>query len=445
MSWMKISKNFLRLLDYFIHSPLKADSMIQLLRARVLVGTTLYYLLHGVGVCLYMAFMEKRMLAWPFMTLHLIFTGSILYALSRSSYLRLIAILLTLCILVMTTLRQTMQGSIFAPFFYWIPTLLVYTTFISGPLFGGLLVLLLWIQVQVSIHFNAGHRYSLGGHASFNELFLSLLIGLNLSQWIASGISWAFDLVRERSDRLLQEEILRNSKVARSSAVSDMVGRFAHEVNNPLAIIQAGLYRLGKVDADQKIFSDAQLKTFQNIEKAMDRVLYVTDSLKAFVGHKNDEPMTRVTARDLLRQLLIMTQGDIRVGQVELKLSDNTGLVSFECRSLQIVHALRSLVDNSIEALAGRKDGVILVEALLIREQAALQFRVIDNGPGIAPEIVERLFQPFVTTKNAGEAQGLGLCICRAIANEHRGFLDCQPEKGLTCFTLQIPLTQVPS
>jgi signal transduction histidine kinase len=375
----------------------------------------------------------------------LLFSGSILFALKRSSRLRLIAVFLTLGIVFIATLRQIMQASIFAPFFYWIPTLLLYTTFISGPMFGALLVCLLWIQVQVAIHFNAEYRYSLGGHASFDELFMSLLLGLNLSQWVVSGISWAFDLVRERSDRLLEDEMLQNSRAARSSAVSEMVGKFAHEVNNPLAIIQAGLYRLGKVSADQNFFSEAQLKTFQNMEKAMDRVLYVTDSLKAFVGHKNEEPMTRVTARDLLRQLLIMAQGDIRVGQVELKLSDNTGLVAFECRSLQIVHVLRSLVDNSIEALAGRKDAVIHVEALLNRGLEAVQFRVIDNGPGVAPEIAEKQFQPFVTTKTAGEAQGLGLCICRAIASEHHGSLEFQPENGLTCFTLQIPLKGVRS
>ncbi|HET9240953.1 MAG TPA: ATP-binding protein [Oligoflexus sp.] len=440
MSLTNWGRRFIRLLDYFIHPPLKMDGMIQRLRARVLVGTTLYYLLHGIGVCLFMVFVEKRSVGWILLTLHLCVSGAILSALQRSSYLRLIAVLLTLSILVMTTLRQTMQASIFAPFYFWIPTLLVYTTFISGPMFGVLLVFLLWIQVQVSISINAGHGYSLGGHKSFDDLFLSLLIGLNLSQWVVSGISWAFDLVRERSDRQLEEEMRKNSKAARSSAVSEMVGSFAHEVNNPLAIIQAGLYRLGKVDSDQKFFGEAQLKTFQNMEKALDRVLYATESLKAFVGHNDQEPLTRVTARDLLRQLLIMTQSEITFGQLELKLSDNTGLVSFPCRPLQIIHVLRSLVANSIEALAGRRDGVIHVEALLNGEQTAVQFRVMDNGPGVAPEIEDKLFQPFVTTKTSGEAQGLGLCLCRAIAGEHRGSLEYQPEKGPACFTLQLPL-----
>jgi signal transduction histidine kinase len=99
--------------------------------------------------------------------------------------------------------------------------------------------------------------------------------------------------------------------------------------------------------------------------------------------------------------------------------------------------AIDNLVRNAAEAMEGREGSRLALS--VGREGASAVVRVSDNGPGIAPEKLEQVFQPFVSTK--GKGMGLGLAICREIAESHAGRLDVESMVGQgTTFTLRIPL-----
>jgi signal transduction histidine kinase len=97
-----------------------------------------------------------------------------------------------------------------------------------------------------------------------------------------------------------------------------------------------------------------------------------------------------------------------------------------------------NLIKNAAEALAGR-GGSIRVETSVAA--GTLKVVVRDDGPGMTPEVQERLFEPFFTTKGANGGTGLGLSICRQIAVRHGGALEVQSQEGQgTVMTLTLPL-----
>ena len=92
------------------------------------------------------------------------------------------------------------------------------------------------------------------------------------------------------------------------------------------------------------------------------------------------------------------------------------------------------------EALEGR-DGLVSLSAR--REGERIMVEIHDNGPGIAPEVLSQLFDPFFSTKGAGRGSGLGLTICRRIVTEHRGSIDVSSTPGEgTTFTIELPVAE---
>jgi two-component system sensor kinase FixL len=94
---------------------------------------------------------------------------------------------------------------------------------------------------------------------------------------------------------------------------------------------------------------------------------------------------------------------------------------------IEIQQVLINLMRNSLEAMAGvdrRELGVTTT----LRRPDLVEFAVADNGPGIDPDVAERIFEPFVTTKRSG--MGMGLSICRSIIESHGGRLEFEPNPG---------------
>jgi signal transduction histidine kinase len=96
-----------------------------------------------------------------------------------------------------------------------------------------------------------------------------------------------------------------------------------------------------------------------------------------------------------------------------------------------------NLIQNAQQALGGK--GTITIETLLDGPTAVV--RVIDDGPGVPPDVLPRIFEPFFTTKPKGEGTGLGLGICRQIIQKHGGDLSCTSEPGHTVFEVRLPVT----
>jgi signal transduction histidine kinase len=111
-----------------------------------------------------------------------------------------------------------------------------------------------------------------------------------------------------------------------------------------------------------------------------------------------------------------------------------------------------NLISNAQQALNGK--GRIVIETALAEAEAgaegagaagpqAVAVRIIDDGPGVAPELVPRLFEPFFTTKPKGEGTGLGLGIARRIVHKHGGEIRFISQPGRTVFEVRLPISAI--
>ena len=105
---------------------------------------------------------------------------------------------------------------------------------------------------------------------------------------------------------------------------------------------------------------------------------------------------------------------------------------------IQIAQVVINIVRNAIEAMEGAHERSLAISVTADSNSNGIEMRIADTGPGLSPLVKERMFQPFITTKDRG--MGLGLSICRDIVDGHGGSLSAEPNKpNGTIFVIRLP------
>jgi len=219
----------------------------------------------------------------------------------------------------------------------------------------------------------------------------------------------------ERSSRL-REEL---AHVARVATAGELATSLAHEVNQPLAAIVTNaeaarryLARDGTSSADL----DAILR---DIAQQGERASEVIRRLRQFL-RKHETERTAVDMNQLVHETLPLVRRELEdhAAAIDLDLAEDVQPIGAD--PVQIQQVLVNLVKNACDAMSNRTgDHRILLRTR--RTEGGVALEVHDTGPGIAAELRDRLFQPYVTTKPTG--MGLGLAICRTIVEAHGGRL----------------------
>jgi signal transduction histidine kinase len=256
----------------------------------------------------------------------------------------------------------------------------------------------------------------------------------------------------------------------RLAAVGELAAGVAHEINNPVnfavnavhtlcaqvedvrrvvdavqaiderrpdelaARVEAFLALRERVGFDELMGSLAELSSI--VTQGLDRTAALVGDLRDFAGPDGRRRADVDVCRGLRSTLRLMRHGLAEAGiRVETGLPDALPPVEGEPRALNQVFL--NLLKNAAEALEGRR-GTIRVTARA--EEGSVLVEIRDDGPGVSPEIRERLFEPFVTTREAGGGTGLGLSICRRIVREHGGEIEIGSDvEGGTRVSVRLP------
>ncbi len=228
--------------------------------------------------------------------------------------------------------------------------------------------------------------------------------------------------------------------VSRLAAVGEMAAGVAHELNQPLAAVanyaQACERLLGMPGTDLEEVRDALRQITAQAVRAGD----IISRLRGLT--RSRESLGEITdVNALILELADLIESDARLHESICRLELSDGLPPLILDRAQIQQVVFTLVRNALEALDDRPSGAREVVICTAREpDGDVLIEVRDNGPGIAPDIAERLFDPFCTTKPAGT--GLGLASSRTIARAHGGSLDHQPNcPDGARFMLHLPST----
>jgi signal transduction histidine kinase len=202
--------------------------------------------------------------------------------------------------------------------------------------------------------------------------------------------------------------------------LGELAAGLAHEIKNPLAGIQGALELL-RDDAR------AEEDKFRLFEEMLAELRRVNAILQRLLESGRPAPL-RVVETDpasLIRDTVDLLAPGLRRKGVRLSVETATELPRLRSDPAKVRQVLVNLVQNAAEAA---RDGEVVVRASWLRAVGEVVFEVADNGPGIAPHDLERIFQPFFTTKFTGT--GLGLAISKSLVEQHGGRIEVDSEPG---------------
>jgi signal transduction histidine kinase len=263
----------------------------------------------------------------------------------------------------------------------------------------------------------------------------------------------AYSAVTERlqsSHERLQDEVVRlrrelnsaNAQVQRSrrlSALGEMAAGIAHEIRNPLAAIQ--LYAGMAAD-------DLQVEDGSAREAALDNVCKIASAVRGMSAIVNDvlsfsrgtDPQrAQVDCSEMLDRVIAANGPGIDQSRVNVVRHDlgRPALTAHADPGL-LQQALLNLVRNAVDAMVSI-DGPRVLTLDVQRDEVGVVFGVADTGPGVSEDCLERIFNPFFTTRSTGT--GLGLAIVHRIADAHGGSIAVhrEPTRGGAVFSLSLP------
>jgi signal transduction histidine kinase len=165
------------------------------------------------------------------------------------------------------------------------------------------------------------------------------------------------------------------------------------------------------------------------------RIATLVKALKSYT-YMDQAPVQSVDVREGLDNTLIILHNKLKRG-VEVVREYADDLPTIQAYASELNQVWTNIIDNAIDAMAG--EGKLIVRTRTEEEWVVVEIE--DNGPGIPQESQSKIFDPFFTSKEAGQGTGLGLNISRnLVVQKHQGQISVKSEPGSTCFSIRLPL-----
>ncbi|MCW5767502.1 MAG: hypothetical protein KIT19_02375 [Phycisphaeraceae bacterium] len=232
----------------------------------------------------------------------------------------------------------------------------------------------------------------------------------------------------------------------RMAEIGAMTGGLAHEIKNPLSTIGLNAQLLGEAIAELPVADDEKGRLTRRISSLRREVERLRGILTDFLRYAGDLKIERVPTdmNEVVRELIDFFLPQAESQGVRLRESIDSNRLMSEVDVPHLKQALLNLMLNAVQAMSGEqtsgtKELILRTEATLDAERKPeSRIHVIDTGPGIASDRIDRIFQPYFTTKAGGS--GLGLPTARRLVEAHGGRLEVHTEQGKgTDFTIVLP------
>ena len=234
----------------------------------------------------------------------------------------------------------------------------------------------------------------------------------------------------------LEEQLIQAEKLA---AMGQMLAGVAHELNNPLTAI-LGVTELLR---ERSGTDETMQRQLELTHRQARRAARIVQNLLEFSRPASPQKKP-LDVNVLIERTLQLQEHSLRRNQIDVHFQPQPGLPAVMGDGNQLIQVLLNLVTNAEQAIREVRDaGQIHIR--VAQRASRIAVTVQDDGVGIRPEALPRIFDPFYTTKRPGGGTGLGLSICMSIIREHGGSLDAKAlPSGGSLFTLDLPIVAEP-
>jgi signal transduction histidine kinase len=282
-----------------------------------------------------------------------------------------------------------------------------------------------------------------------------LRIFLEIAEQKKMALAHELTLTNERADEIQRtslilkqlleerEEIIRQLTLFNKTAgMGALVASLAHELNQPLSVIQtnAGMIELVLNDHESKLDQDPRIdKAMTGLRKANHRAATIISTLRNMFGNGR-KTISSFDFNELVNDVLLLCQPTFNRQGIQVQIQLHSEALIFTGDKSQLQQVLLNLITNAIEAFPATFEGLKKITIQTNIESNRIVMSVADNGVGISPEIEAVVFELLRTNKESG--MGIGLWLSKTIIDSHQGSISftTQVNQG-TRFVMTLPLT----
>lgn len=287
----------------------------------------------------------------------------------------------------------------------------------------------------------SGTNFKIVDELIINKYYLQWYNGISafLTLMMLSLTMYHFHSEVEKNEA---EIVLKNQMIFQSEKMASlglMASGVAHEINNPLTVIQGSLQQLKKI-IDQ---DNTEIKP-QDIVAKIDRVIFnaerivrIVKSLKSYSRNESVDPLGAVDMKKVLEETLDLIGKNMEHAHIEFETNIQNSNLTVLGRDGELIQVVYNVMKNAIDAIK-KSEEKKWIKIFILTEEEKIKIQIIDSGKGIPESLFDKLFVPFFTTKNIGEGTGLGLFICRNLIESMNGQFYYESFEGHTSFVIKI-------
>ena len=241
---------------------------------------------------------------------------------------------------------------------------------------------------------------------------------------------------RTSAQKLIEQQRAHIVTASKFSALGEMAGNVAHEINTPLAIIQLLSDKMTAQIESEGIVPADLIQTAETISNTVTRIAKIIAGMRSLSRTTDQDAMVETKIASIIGDTLALCSEKFKNHGVRLSVNCSTDAL-VECRGVQIAQVLLNILNNAYDAIEDQEQK--WVELQVEDLDSFVRVRITDSGLRMSAEVQRKVFLPFFTTKELGRGTGIGLSVSQSIIDSHGGSLLIDPHSITTSFVIDLP------